>query len=479
MVMRVAPQLTGKGQFARELLGALSPEIAGRVVAAAADVALILDESGIIRDVALATDDLAYGGAAAWLDRPWVDLVTSESKAKVELLLKEAGEDGGRWREVNHVGPSGTAAPVRYVALSAGHDGRTIAIGRDLRSAAALQQRLMQAQQEMERDYLRLRQTESRYRLLFQIASEAVIVVESGSRKIVEANPAAGRLIGTDETALVGQPLLKFFHPNSSDHVAALLAGVSAAGRTQSAEAVLATKPQAGCTISVSLFRQERAAHFLVKLAPAQPRLDSSEPERRLLDVLQQLPDAFVVTDSSLAILAVNSAFLDMAQLAGPEQAKGLTLDQFVGRPGVDLTVLVANLREHGSVRNFATVFRNLYDAQEMVEVSGVSVLDGETPCFGFIVRSAGRRLGDQPRTGRELPRSVEQLTDLVGRVSLKEIVRETADLIEKLCIEAALELTGNNRASAAEVLGLSRQSLYSKLHRYGLGNLGSESEGG
>jgi len=68
-----------------------------------------------------------------------------------------------------------------------------------------------------------------------------------------------------------------------------------------------------------------------------------------------------------------------------------------------------------------------------------------------------------------------EQLTELVGRVSLKEIVRESTDLIERLCIEAALTFTGNNRASAAEILGLSRQSLYSKLHRHGLGNLVSE----
>ena len=37
------------------------------------------------------------------------------------------------------------------------------------------------------------------------------------------------------------------------------------------------------------------------------------------------------------------------------------------------------------------------------------------------------------------------------------------------LCIEAALELTGDNRASAAEMLGLSRQSLYVKLRRYAL----------
>ena len=71
--------------------------------------------------------------------------------------------------------------------------------------------------------------------------------------------------------------------------------------------------------------------------------------------------------------------------------------------------------------------------------------------------------------TPRESPRSVEQLADLVGRVPLKDLVQESTDLIEKLCIEAALELTRDNRASAAEMLGLSRQSLYVKLRRFGM----------
>lgn len=476
MDMRVSQQLTGQGQFTRELLGSLGPEVATRVLSAAGDIALILDSDGVVRDLAVAGQDLAREGVTDWLDKPWVDLVTPDSKPKVQQLLKEAGP-AGRWREINHSGGSGSI-PLRFLTVDSGQQGRLIAIGRDLRAAAALQQRLMHAQQEMERDYLRLRHTESRYRLLFQIASEAVVVVEAASRKIVEANPAAGRLLGADETALVGQPFARLIHPDSREQVSSLLAGVQAAGRTQSAGALLANRPDAPCAISASLFRQERQAHFLVKLAPVDKSPTLPDAERRLLDVLQRLPDAFVVTDESLSILAVNTAFLDLAQLAAPEQAKGQPLETFLGRPGIDLTVLIANLREHGSVRNFATVFRNQYEAQEDVEVSGVSVPDGEPPCFGFTVRAVGRRLGDQPRIGRELPRSVEQLTDLVGRVSLKEIVRETADLIERLCIEAALELTGNNRASAAEILGLSRQSLYSKLHRYGLGNLGSDFDG-
>lgn len=90
---------------------------------------------------------------------------------------------------------------------------------------------------------------------------------------------------------------------------------------------------------------------------------------------------------------------------------------------------------------------------------------------------AVGRRLGTQSRTARDLPRSVDQVTELIGPISLKQLVREATDVIELRCIEAALELTGDNRASAAEMLGLSRQSFYVKMRRHGLGDLAPETE--
>ena len=76
-------------------------------------------------------------------------------------------------------------------------------------------------------------------------------------------------------------------------------------------------------------------------------------------------------------------------------------------------------------------------------------------------MRDVGRRPAPAPRGERELLRSASQLTERVGRVPLKDIVGETKDLIEQRCIEAALEPTQDNRASASEMLGLSRLSLY------------------
>jgi DNA-binding NtrC family response regulator len=49
--------------------------------------------------------------------------------------------------------------------------------------------------------------------------------------------------------------------------------------------------------------------------------------------------------------------------------------------------------------------------------------------------------------------------------------------MVERHFVEAALELTGDNRTAAAEVLGLSRQSLYLKLRRHRL--LPTEAEAG
>jgi DNA-binding NtrC family response regulator len=58
---------------------------------------------------------------------------------------------------------------------------------------------------------------------------------------------------------------------------------------------------------------------------------------------------------------------------------------------------------------------------------------------------------------------------ELVGSAPLRDIVAQTTDAVERICIATAVELTGNNRVAAAEMLGLSRQSLYVKLRKYGL----------
>ena len=377
-----------------------------------------------------------------------------------------------RWRELNQVTAANHSLMVRYVAVDAGRDGQVIAIGRDERATTALQQRLMEAQLAMERDYSRLRDAEGRYRLLFHLSGEAVVVVDAGSRRIVEANPAAERLLGEGASALVGEAFLKLFDAESQDEAASLLAVARSTSRNQPSLGDLKSRGRP-FTASASLFRQDRASLCLVRLTRKDVAATAEGQAGPDLDaILERIPDAFLVTDDAMAILTANAAFLDLARLGTAEQAAGRSLTDFLGRAGLDRNLLLDSLREHGSVRNFRTLLRDSYGEAQDVEVSGAAVPDGEETVFGLTIRTIERRTNDRPHAAPALRRSVEQMTELVGRMTLKELVRETTDLVERLCIEAALELTKNNRASAADVLGLSRQSLYSKLHRFGLGNL-------
>jgi transcriptional regulator PpsR len=460
-------------------LGNLDAEAVATLIASASDIALVLGSDGVIRDLAVQSDELLddLDGHASWLGRRWVDTVTVDSRPKVEALLRDAAADATpRWRHVNHPAGQGAAdVPVLYSAVRVGDKGQIVAFGRDLRAVSTLQQRLMEAQQSLERDYSRLRQVETRYRLLFQISSEAVLVVDALTQKIVEANPTAQLLFEGAPGRAVGRAFLQAFDPSSFPALQAHLDSVRAAGWADDARVRRADGKEA--LVSTSMFRQDGASFFLVRLSPLESDAAMAMPtlKTKLLKVVESAPDGFVVTGQDGRIITANAAFLDLAELATEEQARDQPLEQWFGRLGVDFSALMASLRQHGSVRLFATTLRGEHGGTAKVEISAVSVVNGDQSCFGFAIRNVGRRLATESPVMREMPRSIEQLTELIGHTSLKDLVREATDVIERLCIQAALELTNDNRASAAEMLGLSRQSFYIKLRRYGLGDLAAE----
>jgi transcriptional regulator PpsR len=345
---------------------------------------------------------------------------------------------------------------------------------------AAMQQRLISAQQSMERDYSRLRQAETRYRLLFQVASEAVMIVDAASEQVLDANPAALALFNESAPQMLNSPFAGHFDGADTQAVVNLLANVRATGRDHRARAHLASGAR-DCDLAASLFRQENASLFLVRLSSQAPLPEAGalKATSLLLNYFDTAADALVITENDGRVVKANAAFLEMAQLGSPQQCRGEPLDRWLGRTGVDFSVALANLKQSGSIKLFATVLRGAYGANAEVEVSAVSLQDSDDrPSFGFAIRNVEKRLSTASASKRELPRSVAQLTELIGRVPLRDLVRETTDVIEKLSIEAALELTGDNRASAADMLGLSRQSLYVKLRRYGLAEHAADDEG-
>ena len=484
-------------------MGDIDARTASRLLGASSDIALMLDTDGKILDVVAQAKELDEQLVRRWRGRMWAQTVTPESREKVEALLEEARQaaEAARWRQVTHPVPDGEGIPVLYSAIRVSDEGpgggRIIAFGRDLRAMVALQRGLVEAQQAMEQDYWRFREAETRYRHLFETANDALLIVDGVSLKVLEANPAARTLCAGSRGKLVGSPLASLIDPANGERLQNLLAAARSVGRHEPLRTRLAADAQE-IVVSASVFRQEQSAFLMVRLAPGaeesagaaaagKPRgtlaagVSPTEGgwEAILRAFVSSAPDGMVFCEPSGKVIAANPAFLALAQLGTEEQARGQPLDRWVGRTGVELGVLIGNLRQRGSIGLFTTTLRGEYGAQTDVEISGAALALGDSTLLAFAVRNVARRLGtgSEPAAGVPMPRSVSELTELVGRTPLKEIVSETTDLIEQLCIETALQMTQDNRASAATLLGLSRQSLYVKLRRFGLGNLGPGDE--
>ena len=299
------------------------------------------------------------------------------------------------------------------------------------------------------------------------------MIVEAGTLRVREANPAAHDLLGARRGSLQGKKLPAIVDRSSRDAVQGLMGAALASDTVSPMEIAVPKGPPV--LAQAAGFTQDRGQFVLLRLTPVEEA--GAQPESPMLELVDHMPDAFVVADANMQLVSANNAFVEMVEAASVDPLRGRHLSDWIGRPGIDLDLIEGQIDQHGAARNVSTVVRARDEIEgEPVELSAVRS-SGDEGLYAFVIRPIARRLRDLPPASQDMPRSVEQLTDLVGRMSLKEIVRESTDLIERLCIEAALKYTSDNRASAAEILGLSRQSLYSKLHRHGLGNLDGDGE--
>ncbi len=452
-------------------LGNLSADTLAQLVSVSSDIALVLDSTGVVEDVSVRKTELLALGCQAWIGKLWADCATSESRAKIESMVAATQpSDDMRWRQINHPSPQGSDVPVQYAVVSLGAGGRLLALGRDMEAVAVLQRRLIETQQSIERDYLRLRHVEAKFRTLFETSGEAVMVVDGSSYRVLDANANAQLFAKDSSKKLMGRDIYECFEPAAREDLQSLLRMAHATGRVEMCRARF-VGASVDCSVSASVFRQESGPQFLVRLL-AQDALPikraGGTAQSLFAQALEQSPDGFVLTDRAGRIQSANAEFLSMLGATALSQLFGQPLESWLLRGGVDWGVLLTNLRSQAMVKEFATELRQMAGSPMAVEISALS-LAGDDTNYAFYVRDVVRRRAQETPAATGMAGSIAELSHLVGRMPMKDIVGETIDMIEKMCIQSALELTGNNRASAAEMLGLSRQSLYVKLRRFGM----------
>ncbi len=452
------------------------------------DVTLLLDLDGIIRRATLG-DSLPAEAMESWVGRPWVDTVSEDGSEKVSRMLQDARTTGVcAYNMVYQRFPNGLELPVEYSTIRLGDNSGMIAIGKNQQTVADLQNRLIAAQQAREQDYWKLREVETRYRLLFETSNEVVLMVRADGLRIVEANLAALRSL----SLAPGQDLISELQPAEQETFRTMLIRVRQQGRAPGIVVHLGVE-RAAWTMRASLIANESQDTYLLQLAPmaaaatqisatnalAQRNGRPERPQLPLDELMDRVPDAFVVIDQVGTIMRANLAFLDLVQMGGENAVLGEKLSRWLSRPGADLAVLLANVRRHRSVRLFSTTLMGELSTEVEVEISAVGNTENQPRYVGVLIRDVSRRMLQSTNiaastpailgNGNTLLAALGAMADDLGQTSLPTLIKQTVGLVEKHFIEAALGRSDGNRTATAELLGLSRQSLYLKLNRYGL----------
>lgn len=441
------------------------------------DVALLLDSNGTIRKVTLA-QSLNAGDTRSWVGRSWAETVSDVGDEKINRMIDEANIGGvSAFRQFTQNFPSGLELPMEYTTVKLGSDDSLLAVGKNLESVAELQSRLVSAQQAMEREYWKLRYLETRYRLLLDASNDPVLLVKASDLSIIESNPSASRALGLPargSESLENDALLDLVPEKERTRLEAMLLRVRDHGKAPALQIPFG-QDRNNWFVQASLVTSEQGLVFMVQLTASDTKKTELDESAEFMQLVKRAPDAVVMLDDKGKILKTNQAFLEMVQMGAEASVEGQQLSRWLGRPGADLRVLLGSVAQHGSVRLFSTSIQGELGISTEVEISAIGNEGEDHKRIALVLRDVGSRLPVTEHKVNNLGSQLGALSEQVGTSPLRDLVKDTVGILESHYIQAALEMTGGNRTAAAEILGISRQSLYAKLNRYDVSGEGSQ----
>lgn len=450
----------------------IEPEFLGNILATASDLAMVINSEDLISSVLINEAEQNFGDLSHWQGHPIWKFLTVESSPKLKqaLDLVRAGSTVMHSIEINHQDNAKWQFPVRYSIHRLGRDNDVLLLGRNLRSLSEIQKQLVDAQTAIERSHEQRREFDAHYRMLLASSSEAVLFVAVSDGTIQDHNRAASLMLGEEPEAIEGTHLREFCDPKKHGKIVEDLC-VAASTKTPLEVMMLIKGKYHKTSIKPILYRVSGQRVLLCRIFEDK----SQEPKdgyliSSLMSLYKSGTDAIVFTNANGVIQYANERFLDLINVANFSDILGSSLADYLARGQIDLAVMLENVMRSGQMRYYSTKLTNDFGVKVGVEVSISHLNPDQNGYISFVIRSvAGSQSIAAESDNAIAASSQDNVAQLVGSATLKEIVSETTDVIEKICIETAIDLTNNNRAAAAEMLGLSRQSLYVKLRKLGL----------
>jgi transcriptional regulator PpsR len=442
--------MSGKDSF-QQVLGEADAASIARMIAFVAEVALVVDPHNRVRSVSPSADAETPLDIASWRGCLFDDIVVPESTAAAQSLLRTTRSDRRSGSgEIVHPSPVGNV-PVRYAATAVGAGGDVILIGSPVQQSARAAW-----------------SSETLYRSLWEIGAEATLLVDGRSGRIRDGNHAALALLGETALSLRGARLADMFDHAWRGECSARLRGVMSSGRPDRMIAVTPRSNGGRIVLALEPSRGGEPGLVVVRLQPAEDADTADGVASSLPQLIRESPDPVVLVDRGGTVIWANEAFLAEVGAPAAPLVVGRRIDEFLrSASDTELAALLETTARQGRIAVEGLRLEGMSSQPVPVDAMLVHVAAGALPCFGLVLRIRPDSGSAPVESGTRL--DLTGLTDLVGRTPLKDLVQNTTDVIEKMCIEAALRLTSNNRSAAARALGLSRQAFYLKLRRYGL----------
>src|ERR1700761_2789831 len=265
------------------------------------DVTLLLDMDGVIREATL-SPSMSNENVDGWLGRQWSEVVGGAGE-KIQRMMKDTQRTGiSAFRQITQKFPSGLELPMEFTTVLLGGRAGMLAIGKNLQAVAELQARLISAQQTIERDYWKLREIETRYRVVIEDSNEAVVLAKASDLRVIEANRAATTALAASarrREGIVGRDFLQEVALKDRAPIESMLRRVKDQGK---APGILVHLGEQGepWMLRGSLMTSEATPVFLLQMTPIGKSLGTARSEQEdLEDLLDRLPDAVATMDET------------------------------------------------------------------------------------------------------------------------------------------------------------------------------------
>jgi PAS domain S-box-containing protein len=271
-----------------------------------------------------------------------------------------------------------------------------------------------------------LRESESRYRNLLEVAPVGITVFSEG--KVVFVNPAGAQILGADsDEEIVHMPISKIVHPEmlneSLNRLQRILTGEKGLYPVENVYLKLDGTPIDVEVMATALpYDGKPAVQVIVKDITKRKRVEKAlrESEERFAKAFKSSPAPLVISEIDTGVfIDVNDRWVEMLGYTRQEQIGRSSKEVGIWAKPSECDRIIENLRKMGYFKNEPIEFKNKSGGSIQALWSGEALsLAGRQVMLSMIYDETERKNAEKERENLQIQLLQAQKMDLVGRLA-------------------------------------------------------------